>query len=87
MRMEENHDSAEMIWLLVRYWLVKIVEDMGGFLSSKAKLILKDMQIYTKLEKLQGFQKIVWHKLPMAWLKLNVDGFYRGNLESCGEVG
>lgn len=55
MRMEENHDLAEMIWLLVRYWLVKIVEDMGGLLSSKAKLILKDMQIYTKLEKLQGF--------------------------------
>lgn len=31
---------------------------------------------------------VVWRKPPIGWIKLNVDGFYRGNLGSMvgGEV-
>lgn len=60
---------------------------MGGSLASKAKLILDDLQIHTKPENINGCWKIVWHKLLVGWLKLNVDGSYRGNLRFYGEVG
>lgn len=80
--MEDKHDSADTVWLMVRYWLAKIVEGMGGSLSSKAKLILDDLQIHTESEKIKGCQNIVWHKPPAGWLKLNVDGSCRNNSRS-----
>lgn len=76
--MEDKKYSANTVWLMVRHWIANITEGMGGSLSSTAKLILEDMHISTKLQKLKGFWKVIWNEPLAGWLKLNIDSSCQG---------
>ncbi|KAF5452033.1 hypothetical protein F2P56_027073, partial [Juglans regia] len=88
-RMEATYESAEEVWLAVKFWLSQISESMSKCkrLSLGDYEILLYINVPIKQVPVSCPRAGVWRKLAAGWVKLNVDGSSRGNPGSCGGGG
>lgn len=86
-RMVDKHEMGEVVWIAVKCWLAKVADCMTGTLPARANQILKEFQLKLTVKKGRLPHKIVWEKPSEGWLKLNIDGFCRGNRDHVGVGG
>lgn len=85
--MKDRHDNGDTVWRLVRFWLSNVMDGVKGLVTSKVKQVLEEFQLNICEPRCLSFSSVVWDKPPDGWIKLNIEGYCRGNLYSCAGGG
>lgn len=87
--LEGVNESVEGVWRSLKVWLRKLVakQAKGGSVSPFDEHVLNRLNIpLLPIERCRP-RLVAWSKPSLGYVKLNVDGSYRGNPGSCGGGG
>lgn len=60
--MENTQDIGEVVWMVVKYWLAKMVDGTLGAWFAKTNIILEEFRLVPIIKKSQIQRKVVWEK-------------------------
>lgn len=81
--MESTLDSIENIWLSVKQWITCLVDGSSGTIPTQITSLLNDFNLRPLRTRHRNSRGVVWSKPLVGWIKLNVDGSCRANLNTC----
>ncbi|KAF5442116.1 hypothetical protein F2P56_036937 [Juglans regia] len=80
-RMEGVHESVQVVWNLIKYWLAIACEKLkeSSSFNHRNEEILKVLNLPFKHKKSKPVKIVKWSPPPRDWVKLNVDESSLGN--------